>query len=64
MIIKGGYQKAIDISYWLKAEYNVDWPTDYKWYMKPHSDNTEIIFEFKDSSIATIVALRYAHERT
>lgn len=64
MIIKGGYNKAIEISHWLKDEYNIDWPSDYMWYMKPFSNNTEIIFEFKDSSIATIVALRYAHERT
>jgi hypothetical protein len=63
MIIKGGHKKAIEITHWLQTEYDLDWPNDYTWYMKPFSNNTEIIFNFKDSSVATIVALKYAHER-
>lgn len=64
MIIKGDHKKAIEISRWLQNDYGLKWPNDFSWLMLPFSSNTKIKFEFKDCSIATIVALRYMNEGT
>lgn len=64
MIIKGDHKKAMEISQWLQTDYGLKWPDDFSWLMLPFSRNTKIKFEFKDSSIATMVALRYMNEGT
>lgn len=54
----------MEISQWLQNDYGLKWPADFSWLMLPFSSNTKIRFEFKDSSIATMVALRYTNDGT
>lgn len=60
MIINGNHKRAIEIVSWLRHEHGLHWPSDYHWHMEPFSNNTKIVFEFKDRNFESLVALRYA----
>lgn len=63
MIIRGNGKKALEISNWLVKEHGLKPPQDYRWHMLAFSNNTKIKFEFRDASMESLVALRFANDK-